>query len=389
MCAAVQARNAYLACLQLNVLSRSSSRPYVFHLQQACSLAAFQSCAASVFSRKFPSNNNSNLDSNLHSLEPFSNTQRPWQVWSISSLHTTYPSSSKRKSQPSSTSAGIRMAENDAAPVVETSSLERRRVGKKRRLDEVCVERYPQYSRTIIQSWIIQGKVLVKGQPVLKAGTQVHEAAPIEIIAKAPKYVCRAGYKMEGALEHFCIDVGGKVVLDAGLSTGGFADCLLQNGAARIYGVDVGYGQVSERIRTDERVVVMERTNLRYLQGLPELVDLATLDLSFISILLVLPAVCRVMKPRSHLIVLIKPQFEARREQVGGGGIVRDPKVHSEVLTRVVGGVESAGFKCEGYTTSPIKGADGNVEFLAYFTRLGVPDVGGNTLEVQADASSI
>lgn len=240
---------------------------------------------------------------------------------------------------------------------------------RRRRLDELCVERYPHFSRSIIQSWILQGKVLVRGQPVYKAGAPVAADADVRIIAEVPKYVCRAGYKLEGALAHFGLDVSGKVVLDAGLSTGGFADCLLQNGAARVYGVDVGYGQVSEKIRTDERVVVMERTNLRHLARLPEPVDLATLDLSFISLLLVMPAVRAVMKPDAALVTLIKPQFEARRGQVGGGGIVRDPAVHKEVVSRVTEGIEAAGFSCQGCITSPITGTDGNVEFLAYFTR--------------------
>jgi len=158
---------------------------------------------------------------------------------------------------------------------------------KKLRLDELCMEQFPQYSRTMIQSWILQGKVLVNGKPAAKAGTTVKATSKIDITAEVPKYVCRAGYKMEAALQQFAHDVTGKVVLDAGLSTGGFTDCLLQNGASRIYGVDVGYGQVAEKIRVDERVSIIERTNLRYLPGLPELVDLVTLDLSFISILLV------------------------------------------------------------------------------------------------------
>ncbi|XP_025888520.1 uncharacterized protein [Solanum lycopersicum] len=207
---------------------------------------------------------------------------------------------------------------------------------KKRRLDELCLERFQQYSRTFIQSWILQGKVLVDGRVVTKAGTQIPDKAVVEIMAEIPKYVCRGGHKLEAAIENLGIDVAGKVALDSGLSTGGFTDCLLQYGASFVYGVDVGYGQVADKIRRDERVSVFERTNLRYLSELPQKVDLVTLDLSFISILLVMPAVVNLMKEEATLVTLIKPQFEARRSQVGGGGIVRDPLVHQEThVTRI------------------------------------------------------
>lgn len=174
------------------------------------------------------------------------------------------------------------------------------------------------------------GKVLVDGKVVTKAGTQIPDKAVVEIMAEIPKYVCRGGHKLEAAIENLGIDVTGKVALDSGLSTGGFTDCLLQYGASFVYGVDVGYGQVADKIRRDERVSVIERTNLRYLSELPQKVDLVTLDLSFISILMVMPAVVNLMKEEATLVTLIKPQFEARRSQVGGGGIVRDPVVHQE-----------------------------------------------------------
>nr|XP_043637265.1 hemolysin A [Erigeron canadensis] len=240
---------------------------------------------------------------------------------------------------------------------------------KKKRLDEVCLDRFQQYSRNYIQSWILQGKVLVDGRVVTKAGHPVSDKAIVVIKAQIPKYVCRAGHKLEAALEQLGVDVKGKVALDSGLSTGGFTDCLLQHGASFVYGVDVGYGQVAEKIRTDERVSVIERTNLRYLTELPQKVDLVTLDLSFISILLVMPAVINLMKEEATLITLIKPQFEARRSQVGGGGIVRDPLVHQEVRERIVKGIEDLGFQCTGWIESPIKGAEGNIEFLACFSR--------------------
>ncbi|KAJ9176696.1 hypothetical protein P3X46_011980 [Hevea brasiliensis] len=241
---------------------------------------------------------------------------------------------------------------------------------KKRRLDEICLERFQQYSRTFIQSWILQGKVFVDGKMVSKAGTPISNKAVVEIIAEIPKYVCRAGYKLEAAIEQLGVDVAGKVALDSGLSTGGFTDCLLQHGASFVYGVDVGYGQVADKIRRDDRVCVVERTNLRYLSGLPQKVDLVTLDLSFISILLVMPALVNVMKEDATLITLVKPQFEARRSQVGSGGIVRDPQVHQEVLEKIVKGVENFGFCSKGWIESPLKGAEGNTEFLVYFSRI-------------------
>ncbi|KAI8015481.1 putative rRNA methyltransferase YqxC [Camellia lanceoleosa] len=240
---------------------------------------------------------------------------------------------------------------------------------KKKRLDEICLERFQQYSRTFIQSWILQGKVFVDGKLVNKAGTPVSDEAVVEIMAEVPKYVCRAGYKLEAAIEQLSVDVTGKVALDSGLSTGGFTDCLLQYGASFVYGVDVGYGQVADKIRRDERVSVVERTNLRYLPGLPQKVDLVTLDLSFISILLVMPAVVNVMKEEATLVTLVKPQFEARRSQVGKGGIVRDPLVHQEVREKIINGVENYGFSCKGWIESPLKGAEGNTEFLVCFAR--------------------
>lgn len=241
----------------------------------------------------------------------------------------------------------------------------------KLRLDELCVRLYPQYSRNVISSFIAQGKVLVNGQPITKAGHQVKSDAKVLLKAEVPKYVCRAGHKLEAALEHFNVCVEGKVVLDAGLSTGGFSDCLLQNGAKQVFGVDVGYGQVAERVRVDPRMVVMERCNLRHLQpqDLPVKVDLVTLDLAFISVLKVMPAVMGVLQPGGAMVVLIKPQFEAGKDQVGRGGVVKDPQVHKEVIQRVTEGVEQFSFHCEGVIESPLKGdKSSNTEFLAYFT---------------------
>ena len=239
----------------------------------------------------------------------------------------------------------------------------------KKRFDVLVHERYPQYSRRQIQSWIMQGKASIDHQVITKVGTQVMEDVSIDLDIEEPKYVSRAGFKLEKALDHFDIDVQDKIVLDAGLSTGGFTDCLLQCGAKKVYGVDVGYGQVHEKIHADDRVVVLERTNLRHLRDLGEKVDLVTLDLSFISVLLVMDAVEAVLKKDGGLIVLIKPQFEAKKEQIGRGGIIKDTTVHNEVIERVSSSIVSRGFVCEGVIESPLLGSKGNKEFLAYFTR--------------------
>lgn len=240
----------------------------------------------------------------------------------------------------------------------------------KKRLDIILCEQFPDLSRNQIASMIMQGKVMVDGKVVLKAGTPVADDAVIVCDTMQPKFVSRAGYKLERALDHFTIDVTGLVALDAGISTGGFTDCLLQRGATRVYGVDVGYGQVHDKIRRDSRVVMLERTNLRYLETLPEFVDIVTLDLAFISVLKVMPAVLRVMKPSAQLVVLIKPQFEAERHEVGKGGIVRDPAVHEKVKKILCDGVCSFGFDCRGVIDSPILGMSGNKEFLGYFVRV-------------------
>jgi len=239
----------------------------------------------------------------------------------------------------------------------------------KKRLDVLLHERNPQYSRRQIQSWIMQGKVAVDDKIVTKAGTQINEDADIVLTVEEPKYVGRAGLKLEKALDHFDIDVNNLIVLDAGLSTGGFTDCLLQRGAQKVYGVDVGYGQVADKIRHDDRVVVMERTNLRHLEpsDLTEKVDVVTLDLSFISILKVMDAVSKLLKDEGQLVTLIKPQFEAHKGEVGRGGIITDPDVHKDVIKRVIEGVEAHGFTNIGVIDSPILGATGNKEFLAYF----------------------
>jgi 23S rRNA (cytidine1920-2'-O)/16S rRNA (cytidine1409-2'-O)-methyltransferase len=206
------------------------------------------------------------------------------------------------------------------------------------------------------------GEVSVEGKPVIKPGTIVSENAVISIL-QPPPFVSRGGIKLDFALDQFRLDVTSKVAADIGASTGGFTDCLLQHGASRVYAVDVGYGQLDYRLRRDKRVVVMERVNARYPISLPEKVDLATIDLSFISVEKVIPSVAQLLKADGCLVVLLKPQFEAKRGEVGKGGIVRQPLVHARVLGRFIAWAVGHGFRLGGLLASPILGAEGNMEF--------------------------
>ncbi|MCB9493242.1 MAG: TlyA family RNA methyltransferase [Epsilonproteobacteria bacterium] len=238
----------------------------------------------------------------------------------------------------------------------------------KTRLDVLVGQQWPALSRSHIQSLILQGKVTVRGELQTKPGTMLDPEVEITVDLSQDKYVSRAGHKLEAALKAFEVDVNGLVVLDAGISTGGFTDCLLQHGAARVYGVDVGYGQVHEKIRVDQRLVLLERTNLRHLKQLPEKVDLVTLDLSFISILKVMPAVSELLKPGGRIIVLIKPQFEAEREDIGRKGLVRSEQVHERVIEKLREQMPDYGYSLAGLIESPITGAaSGNKEFLGMF----------------------
>lgn len=207
------------------------------------------------------------------------------------------------------------------------------------------------------------GAVLVEGRPVAKAGTLVRGEAAVEIVAGA-QYVSRGGEKLAGALAAFGLDVTGLVAVDVGASTGGFTDCLLRSGAARVYAIDVGYGLIDYRLRQDPRVSVLERVNIRYLESLPEEGDLATVDVSFISLEKVIPAVTRLLKPGGRVVALVKPQFEAKRREVGRKGVVRDPQVHAVVLGRHVAWGAGRGLRLLGLTASPLLGPAGNREFF-------------------------
>ena len=233
----------------------------------------------------------------------------------------------------------------------------------KRRIDSLLVERELVESRSKAQALIMAGEVTVDGQVVTKSGTLVAEEAVISI-AEPPPFVGRGGLKLDDALAQFHLDVSGKVAADIGASTGGFTDCLLKRGASRVYAIDVGYGQLDYRLRQDSRVVVMERVNARYAITLPENVDLATIDVSFISVEKVIPPVARLLKEGGYLVVLIKPQFEARREEVGKGGVIKGPSVHALVLGRFIAWAVGQGFRLVGLIPSPILGASGNREFF-------------------------
>jgi 23S rRNA (cytidine1920-2'-O)/16S rRNA (cytidine1409-2'-O)-methyltransferase len=233
----------------------------------------------------------------------------------------------------------------------------------KRRIDSLLVERGLVESRAKAQALIMAGEVRVEGKAAIKPGALVAEEAVITLL-QPPPFVSRGGIKLDFALGHFRLDVSSKVAADIGASTGGFTDCLLQREASRVYALDVGYGQLDYRLRKDERVVVMERVNARYPISLPEKVDLATIDLSFISVEKVLPSVARLLKGDGYLLVLLKPQFEAKRSEVGKGGIVRQPIIHARVIGRFVAWAVGQGFRVGGLVASPILGAEGNMEFF-------------------------
>jgi 23S rRNA (cytidine1920-2'-O)/16S rRNA (cytidine1409-2'-O)-methyltransferase len=233
------------------------------------------------------------------------------------------------------------------------------------RLDELVVSRALAETRSQAQRLIMAGKVLVAGQVVDKAGKKVSIDVLLEVKSSLP-YVSRGGLKMEAALDAFGVDPAGWVCADVGASTGGFTDCLLKHGAARVYAIDVGYGQLAWSLRTDPRVVAIERVNVRFLAELPERARLATVDVSFISLRLVLPRVIGLLIPSGEAIVLIKPQFEVGRKSVGKGGVVRDRHLHQLAITQVVTAASAIGFETAGLIRSPITGPAGNVEFLAW-----------------------
>ena len=259
----------------------------------------------------------------------------------------------------------------------------------KKRLDVLLVERLYADSRTKAQAIIMSGNVYVNGQKADKPGTSYEETVDIEVRGAVCPYVSRGGLKLEKALRDFGVKPNGFVCSDSGASTGGFTDCLLQQGAKKVFAIDVGYGQLDWKIRSDERVVVMERTNIRYVtpEDLGEPLDLSVIDVSFIGLEIVLPTIKTLLKPESgQVLCLIKPQFEAGKDNVGKKGVVRDPKIHKMVLDNFVSLVKGLGFAILGLTFSPVKGPEGNIEFLAHLTLADVPGIEPDTAKVVEDA---
>lgn len=245
----------------------------------------------------------------------------------------------------------------------------------KKRLDCLLVERGLVPSREQAKIVIMEGKVYVDRQKCDKPGTSFPEDASVEVRGETLAYVSRGGLKLEKALQSFPIDLNGRTAMDIGASTGGFTDCMLKNGAARVYAVDVGYGQLAWKLRTDQRVVNLERTNIRYLtrEQVPEDVDFFSVDVAFISLRLVLPVAWSFLKTGGEAVCLIKPQFEAGREKVGKKGVVRDPAIHLEVIEHILAFAESVGFTLLGLTYSPVKGPEGNIEYLLYMRKQKEP----------------
>ena len=240
----------------------------------------------------------------------------------------------------------------------------------KKRLDVLLVERGLVTSRDRAKRVIMAGQVLVDGQKIDKAGTLVKEAAGLRLLGEDIPYVSRGGLKLAKAMEEFGVGLQGKIAADIGASTGGFTDCMLQNGAVKVYAIDVGYGQLAWKLRTDERVVNMERTNIRHVTAdmLEDVLDFASIDVAFISLAKVLPAVKGLLKPSGEIVALIKPQFEAGKEKVGKKGVVRDAAVHEEVIREVVGFCRGNHLVPMALTYSPVKGPEGNIEYLVYLS---------------------
>ena len=243
----------------------------------------------------------------------------------------------------------------------------------KDRLDSILVARGIASGRDRAKALIMAGLIYIDGQKADKAGMQYDTEVEIDYRGEKMKYVSRGGYKLERAMTEYGLKLGGCICMDIGASTGGFTDCMLQNGAEKVYAVDVGYGQLAWELRNNPKVVNMERTNIRYIEPLSEKLDFASVDVSFISLYHILPVMKELLRDGGESVCLIKPQFEAGRGQVGKGGVVRDPEIHKEVIKKVLGLAKENGFGLLGLTYSPIKGPKGNIEYLMYI-KSGVPD---------------
>lgn len=241
----------------------------------------------------------------------------------------------------------------------------------KERLDVLLVQKGYTESREKAKRIIMAGVVFVDGQRVDKAGTQISEEAEITVKGAVCPYVSRGGMKLEKAVKQFGIELKGFTCMDMGASTGGFTDCMLQKGAAKVFSVDVGYGQLDWKLRNDERVINMEKTNIRYMdtEEIEDVIDFVSIDVSFISLTLILPVAHKILKEKGEVVCLVKPQFEAGREQVGKKGIVKEKSVHREVILKVADFSKELGFSLQGVTFSPMTGAKGNIEYLLYLIK--------------------
>lgn len=251
----------------------------------------------------------------------------------------------------------------------------------KKRLDIIMVEKGLVTGRDRAKGYIMAGQVFVDNQQATKCGMPVDEQSKVELRTSELKYVSRGGLKLEKAMEVFPINLDSKTCLDIGASTGGFTDCMLQNGAAKVYAVDVGYGQLAWKLRCDERVVVMERTNFRYVttEQISQPVDFASVDVSFISLRLILPAAYNLLCENGEMVCLIKPQFEAGRDKVGKRGVVQDSQVHIDVIEEVTKFTKEAGFSLMGLDYSPVRGPEGNIEYLLYIKKSSDDNIAVNS----------
>ncbi|MBO5360865.1 MAG: TlyA family RNA methyltransferase [Clostridia bacterium] len=244
-------------------------------------------------------------------------------------------------------------------------------MSEKKRLDTALFELGFTESREKAKALIMAGQVYVNGQKSLKAGDDIKPDDKIEVRGEKMPFVSRGGYKLDKAMKSFNLSLDGKICMDVGASTGGFTDCMLMNGAVKVYSIDVGYGQLAWKLRSDSRVINLERTNFRYVtrEQVPDEIDFSSVDVSFISLKLILPVMFTLLSYDGEAVCLVKPQFEAGREKIGKKGVVRDKGVHLEVIEKCIGYARENGFKIKGLDFSPVKGPEGNIEYLLYITK--------------------
>lgn len=257
-------------------------------------------------------------------------------------------------------------------------------MAEKKRLDVVLFELGLTESREKAKALIMAGQVYVNGQKSLKAGDNIKPDDRIEVRGEKMPFVSRGGYKLDKAMKSFELSLDGKICMDVGASTGGFTDCMLMNGAVKVYSIDVGYGQLAWKLRSDERVVNLERTNFRYVtrEQVPDEIDFSSVDVSFISLKLILPVLYSLLKADGEAVCLVKPQFEAGREKIGKKGVVRDKTVHLEVIYNCITYARESGFKIKGLDFSPVKGPEGNIEYLLYISKSEIDEPEIDALQI-------